>query len=125
MKIDGPEASGGGAPISLATMPNYGFTVTIAFIKGAAGSFQFDAAQLLPQALAAGRVSYWRQGPIVTEGRIEVPVAASMRLVFDISKYQDGTYSTEVQFNNDLAMTAVGGKDLKKSGAMVAPMSLR
>ncbi|MGD0431320.1 MAG: hypothetical protein ABSA58_09525 [Acetobacteraceae bacterium] len=103
------KASGGSAPISLATMPNYGFTVTIAFIKGAAGSFEFDAAQLLPQALAAGRVSYWRQGPIVTEGRIEVPVAASMRLVFAISKNQDGTYSTEVQFNNDLAMTAVGG----------------
>ena len=101
-------ASGEGA-ISLAAMPGYSFVVTINVTGGATGSLRFDAAQLLSQAVAAGRVSYWRQGPVVTEGRIETPVASSMRLVFDIAKYRDGSYSTEVQFDNDAAMTATGG----------------
>src|SRR5277367_1123451 len=91
------------------SMPGFNFKIAILFSKGATGSREFDAAQLLSQALSAGKVDYWRQGPVVTEGRIEVPVASSMRLVFDISKYRDGSYSTEVQFDNDLAMTAAGG----------------
>jgi hypothetical protein len=112
------------AAVSLASMPGFDFKVAIQFSKGATGSREFDAAQLLSQALSAGKVDYWRQGPVVTEGRIEVPVASSMRLVIDISKYRDGSYSTEVQFDNDLAMTASGGTltytaTISQNGAMV------
>lgn len=92
--------------ISLSTMPNYSLVVDMTMSDGK--KYSFDAAKLLTDALTAGKVSYWRQGHVVTEGRIEVPVVSSMRLVFDISKYQDGTYSTDVHFNNDAAMTASG-----------------
>lgn len=102
-------ANPSGTPLSLATMPGYSFAVDITMAGGASGPYHFDAGSLLASALSAGTVSYWRQGPVVTEGRISVPVVSSMRLIFDISKYEDGTYSTDVQFDNDSAMTASGG----------------
>ena len=42
-----------------------------------------------------------------------------MRLVVDVTKYVDGTYLTELQFNNDIAMSAVGG-DLTYSATINA-----
>ncbi|MBY0310210.1 peptidoglycan-binding protein [Patescibacteria group bacterium] len=98
-------ASQSGTPLSLATMPNYSVVVTL---KTSSNTYTFDAAKLLATELTAGRVTYWRQGPVVTEGRFEVPVVSSMRLVFDVSKFADGTYTTDVHFNNDHAMTSSG-----------------
>jgi hypothetical protein len=97
--------------ISQLTDSNYNFTVGLN-VNNADGSttpFNFDAATLLQQALKAGNVSYWLQGPQVTEISFSTPVTSSMRLVFNVSRYADGTTCTDVQFANDLAMTATGG----------------
>ena len=96
--------------ISQLTDSNYDFTVDLNFnnADGSTTPFSFDAATLLQQALQAGTVSYWLQGPQVTELRFSTPVTSSMRLVFNVSLYADGTTCTDVQFANDLAMTATG-----------------
>ncbi len=93
--------------ISLSDLSGYSFNVKIDTQDGK--TFNFDAKQLLTQALIENKVTYWRQGGVVTEGRIEVPVTSSLRLVLDISKYSDGTYSTDIQYNNDATMTSNGG----------------
>ncbi|HVW82570.1 MAG TPA: LamG-like jellyroll fold domain-containing protein [Candidatus Paceibacterota bacterium] len=92
-----------GTPISLSSMPGYSFTVDLV-ISGK--TYHFDAASLLAAALNAGKASYWRQGPVVSEARVDAPVTSSMHLVFDISEYADGTYSTDVQFDNDYAWSS-------------------
>lgn len=69
----------------------------------------FDLAGLLSKALLTGQVSFWLHGPLATEGRIEVPVTGSMRLVADVRAHADGSVMTDIQFNNDIAMRPVGG----------------
>ncbi len=96
-------AGSGGSALSLSSMPDYAFSVDINLTAGASGTYHFDVAALLATALSQGKVSYWRQGPVVTEGRVDVPVTGPLHLIFDISKYSDGSYTTEVQFNNDIA----------------------
>jgi len=100
-------ASRTGTPISLNSLPGYQFVVTL---KTASKTHTFNIPALFATELAAGRVSFWRQGPLVTEGRIDIPVESSMRLVVDLARYSDGTYTTDVAFRNDYAMTAQGGE---------------
>jgi Putative peptidoglycan binding domain len=100
-----PASKAGGA-VSLADLSGYSFVVTF---KIGAKTHTFDIPALFARELGAGRVSYWRQGPVVTEGRIDVPVESSLRLVVDLAKYSDGTYITDVAVRNDHAMTAQGG----------------
>jgi hypothetical protein len=100
-------ASRTGTPVTLTSLPGYQFVVTL---KTATKTHTFNIPALFATELAAGRVSFWRQGPIVTEGRIDIPVESSMRLVVDLAKYRDGTYTTDVAFRNDYAMTAQGGE---------------
>lgn len=98
--------------IDLATMADR-VDVTVNFLfrdDGTAKPARFDLARLLADAARANKISYWLRGPLVTEGRIEVPVVGSMRLTADIRAYADGTVRTDVQFNNDIAMQPVGGK---------------
>ena len=96
-------------PLSLAGLndSNYNLKVTIALQGGS--TVVLDAATLLEQALNAGTVSYWQTGPLATQGRIDVPIAGSLHVTLDITRYADGSTSTDVQFNNDYAMQAVGG----------------
>lgn len=70
----------------------------------------FDLASLLEKALVTGQVSFWLHGPLVTEGRIEMPVTGSMRLVADIRAFVDGSVMTDIQFNNDIAYPGEGGE---------------
>ena len=97
------------APLSLSglTDSNYNLTVSLAIHGGS--TINLDAATLLQQALAAGKVSYWQQGPLATQGRIDVPISGSLHVTLDITRYADGTTSTDVQFNNDYAMQSTGG----------------
>jgi hypothetical protein len=102
------------APLSLAALTSaaaYNFTVALAIhsADGTTTPYTFNVGQLLRQALANGTVSYWLQGPQATQGRIDVPVTGSLHLTFDITRYADGSTSTDVQFNNDIAMSASGG----------------
>lgn len=70
----------------------------------------FDLAGLLEKALVTGQVSFWLHGPLVTEGRIEMPVTGSMRLIADIRAFADGPVLTDIQFNNDIAYPGEGGE---------------
>ncbi len=100
-------AAKSGTPISLSSLSGLDMDVTIAIQGG--GTFTYDLASIFARELAAGKVTYWRQGPIVTEGRIDIYVTSSLRLVVDLAKYSDGTYWADIMFNNDRAMTATGG----------------
>jgi len=95
----------------LALTSSYNFTVDLALhnADGTTTPFHIDAATALAAALKGGTVSYWLQGPQATEARIDVPISGSLHITFDITAYADGTTSTDVQFNNDLTMTASGG----------------
>ena len=119
--------SAGGA-VDLAGMlsDDYAFTVDLNVTEGVEGpkTYHFDAVSLLRQALADGKVSYWMKGAQATEGRIDIPVEGSLHLTFDIRRYADGTTRTDVQFNNDLAMTESGGRvtydaTISQNGAVV------
>jgi hypothetical protein len=60
--------------------------------------------------------------------RIDVPVAGSLHVTFDITAYADGTNSTDVQFNNDIAMSQSGGRvqydaTIRQNGATVFAQS--
>ena len=84
------------------------FKVALAIQGGQ--SLQVDALAALKSALAAGQASFWQQGPLATQARVEVPVAGtSLRLVFDITAFQGGGLGVDVQFANDRAMEAIGG----------------
>ncbi len=90
---------------------SYNFIVdlTLHNADGTTTPFAINVGQALAAALKAGTESYWLQGPQATQARIDVPISGSLHLTFDITAYADGTTSTDVQFNNDLAMTASGG----------------
>ena len=54
----------------------------------------------------AGSPSYWLHGPLATQARIDVPVpggsGGALHLAADVTAYADGSFSADVQFNNDL-----------------------
>src|SRR5262249_9358202 len=120
LTLDVPGIAGGGAldvmlakgtaTEPLATAPNifapsgsaYGFTQSLPLhnTDGTTTPHQLNAGTLLSQALQAGGVSYWMQGPLATEVRFNVPISGSFHLTFDITDFTDGTTRTDVQFNN-------------------------
>ena len=121
-----------GAPVDLSALAGHGFNLTVDLgLHNADGSVtadHVDVGSLLTAALKAGTVSYWLQGPLVTEARVDVPVAGSLHLTFDIRAYADGTTQTDVQFNNDLALGPTGGDvtydaTIKQNGATVLQQS--
>jgi Ca2+-binding RTX toxin-like protein len=85
------------------------FTVDLAFDNGR--TLAVDVLAELREALADGTASVWQQGPLAAQARVEVLVEnSSMRLVFDVTAFQDGNISVDAQFRNDRAMEAVGGR---------------
>jgi RTX calcium-binding nonapeptide repeat (4 copies) len=116
--------------LSSLTTGGYNFVVdlTLHNADGTTTPFTINVAQALAAALKAGTVSYWLQGPQATEARIDVPISGSLHIAFDITAYADGTTSTEVEFDNDLAMTASGGTanydvTIKQNGAVAFSQS--
>ena len=116
--------------ISTLTNPaNYNFTVSLTGISenqySAANSTTpatstpiadqtFNVGTLLANALAGtggASVSYWQQGPLATQVRIDSGQIAGtpMHLTFDITVYADGSTSTDVTFANDIAMQSALG----------------
>ncbi len=90
---------------------NYKLQVTLTLHNpdGSTTPVSIDAAQALGAALKSGHYSTWLSGPQATQVRIDVPVAGSLHVTMDITAYADGTTSTDVTFNNDIAMSASGG----------------
>jgi Ca2+-binding RTX toxin-like protein len=100
-------------PISLSTLAptNYGVTVSLNLhnADGTSTPYLLNVGALLQQALSAGTVTYILQGAQVTEGQFNVPISGSLYLTFDVSRFADGSTSTNISFNNDIALSASGG----------------
>ncbi|MEO8714840.1 MAG: hypothetical protein ABI369_07495, partial [Acetobacteraceae bacterium] len=107
--------SAAGTPVDIGALAapgsTYDLQVNLTLHNGTAGtaSVTVNAAQALAAALKSGAYSTWLSGPQATQVRIDVPVAGSLHLTLDITAYADGTNSTDVTFNNDIAMSATGG----------------
>ena len=110
-----PAGSGPGAPVNIAALAAPGSSydlqvnLTLHNAGGTTTAVTIDAAQALAAALKSGAYSTWLSGPQATQLRVDVPVAGSLHVTLDITDYADGTTSTDVTFNNDIAMTAAGG----------------
>jgi hypothetical protein len=109
-------AAGGAVDIGgLAAGGTYNLTVDLSLhdAGGTVTAYHIDAARALQAALAAGTASPWLSGPDATQVRVDVPVAGSLHVTLDITAYADGTTSTDIAFDNDIAtvgaMTASGG----------------
>ena len=76
---------------------------------GTTSPVTIDAAAALAGALKSGAYSTWLSGPQATQVRVDVPVAGSLHVALDITAFADGTTSTKVTFDNDIALSAHGG----------------
>ncbi len=85
----------------------YDLGVTIAVQGGS--TYTLNVANLYAQAVASGSATILKQGPDATEVQFQTDVTGSLRMVFNVTAYANGTFRTNVQFDNDLAMQASGG----------------
>src|SRR5437016_2160273 len=124
--LDGPAIAGGttlqgqlflgsssAAPtVDISKLPSSGYNFAVSLTlhnsDGTTTSYQLNAGTLLSQALQAGKVSYWMQGPQATEVRFDVPISGSFHVTFDVTDFADGSTRTDVQFNNDYAEQPTG-----------------
>jgi Ca2+-binding RTX toxin-like protein len=90
-----------------AAIAKHSFSVALT-LQGKATQ-NIDVLAALHDAIKSGTASYWQEGPLATQARVEIPVSGSLRLVFDVTAWKNGEISIEAQFNNDIAMTASGG----------------
>jgi hypothetical protein len=103
-----PAAAPAAPPIDLAAaLAPHSFTAALQIHGGA--THQIDVLAALTQAIAAGTASFWQQGSLATQARVEIALEGSQRLVFDVTAYGGGGFSVDAQFNNDRAMEAQGG----------------
>jgi Ca2+-binding RTX toxin-like protein len=86
-----------------------GHEFTVDIVAGS-GTTQVDVVEALTAALADGSATVWQQGSLAAQARVEVMLAGSQRLVFDVTAFKGGGFEVEAQFNNDRAMEAVGGR---------------
>jgi hypothetical protein len=123
-----PVGTSSGTALSLSSLNDANYSLTIDLdlrnANGTTTAFHIDAAQALQAALQAGSVSYWLQGPQATQARVDVPISGSLHVVLDITMYAGGATSTDVEFDNDLAMTSGGGTvtynaTIRQNGATV------
>lgn len=107
----------------LAGLRGHAFRIVIVPM-GEAGQ-KIDVFAALRAGLADGTASAWLEGPLAAQARVNIELAGSMRMVFDITAYAGGGYTVEAQFNNDAAMQADGGRvgyrvAVRMDGALVA-----
>jgi len=88
---------------------NVAVNLTLHSADGSTTPYSFNVASLLQQALKNGTATYWLRGPQAVEASFSVPVSSSLRLVFNVTAYADGSFATDLQFNNDIAMQPSGG----------------
>ncbi|TCH96308.1 hypothetical protein EJV46_20210 [Roseococcus sp. SYP-B2431] len=88
-------------------LAGHSFDVDLSIHGG--GHVAVDVLAALQDALAAGTASFWQQGDLATQARVEIPLEGSQRLVFDVTAFKGGGFAVDAQFNNDGAMGATGG----------------
>lgn len=89
----------------------YGLNVTLA-LKNTDGTTTTDtinAAASLQSALRNGTATIVRQGSLATEASVRIPVSGSLSIVADITAFDDGSFTSDISFDNDAAMQATGG----------------
>lgn len=69
-----------------------------------------DVLDALRDALADGSASWWQQGSLASQARVEIDLPGSQRLKFDVTAFRDGEISVDAMFNNDGAMGPTGGR---------------
>ena len=69
-----------------------------------------DVLAALRDALANGTASFWQNGPLASQARVEVDLPGSLRLVFDVTFFFQNGFEVQAQFNNDKVMEANGGR---------------
>ena len=122
LSIDRPDiAAGGHLDVTLANGTSASSSA-LDLSKALAGhSFQVDVSvggahtgvdvlAALQKGLADGSATFWQQGELATQARVEVPLDGSQRMIFDVTAYKDGGFAVDAQFNNDRAMEAEGGR---------------
>lgn len=99
-----------GPALDLATaLTGHSFTVTMT--PDGKPPVQVDVLAQLQAALAGNTASFWQQGPLAVQARVEVPVAgSSQRMVFDVTLFKGGGMNVDAQFNNDRSMESTGGR---------------
>ncbi len=105
--VIGQGATGPDLPANASIAAGYNLAVNMD-IQGV-GAVRIDAAAELTKAIAAGKAEILMQGPLATEVRVDVYVTSSLHITLDITTFADGSINTQVQFNNDRAMTSTGG----------------
>jgi len=115
------------APVNLATAPSANTVKVIFTIHNKTGTTTstVNSRTALGIVLQSGTGSFWMQGPLATEARTDTPVVNALHVVMDIRDYADGTSFTDVQINNDIAMSRAGGAvtydvTIQSGGATVA-----
>ncbi len=106
-----------GRTLSLAS-----FTPGVATVDVTLGGhdYHLDVANLL----ASGKPSYWLQGPIATEARVDAPITGAMHVTIDARVYADGSATLDVTYGNDLALAHGGPVSYSaaiKLGAVTVP----
>ena len=99
-----------GADVDLAGLSG-SFPVRLHFTSGplALSDVSIDVFQTIRDAVANGSADVWLKGPLATQARVMVPIASSLRLIFDVTRYADGSVVVDTQIANDGAMGPSGG----------------
>ena len=89
---------------------NYSLSVDLNLhnADGTTTPLSVNVVSAMEAALQNGTATYWLQGSQATQARVDIPVTGSLHLTVDLTAYADGTFSADVQFNNDLAPTTSG-----------------
>jgi hypothetical protein len=89
-------------PVDLANA-TINLNVTLTFTSGQYGGTKpFDLGTVLKTALATSP-TYWLHGPLATQARIDVPLTGGpLHITADVTAFADGSFTADVQFNNDL-----------------------
>jgi hypothetical protein len=96
-----------GTPVDLATLPGSGYTLSTALqIQALQGTtdgplYNINWMTELTAALSGETCSYWRQGPVVSECRINKDLEGSLHLQADIARYSDGSVQVDMIALND------------------------
>jgi hypothetical protein len=108
-----PPGSAAGTPVEITALASGGYQVnvdlTLHNADGSTTPYNLNLATLLQRALQSRTVTYLLRGPQVTEAQFSTPISGSLRLTCVVRRYASGMVRTDLQFNNDIAMSASGG----------------
>lgn len=94
-------AGASGAPVDLASALG-GYRLAVNLDIAGEGARSVDAVTALEAALKNGSAEIIRSGPLASEASVRIPISGSFYLTADITAFANGTFSSDVTFNNDV-----------------------